>query len=671
MNVGEPISVRAPFIWHGGDYNPEQWSPEVWQEDFRLMQKAGVTVATVGVFSWVSLQPAEDRFTFEWLDQILDGLHAHGIRAILATPSAVQPAWMSQKYPQMLRSDERGIRNHHRGRVNYCPNSPDYRRLSGQMARMLAERYKDHPALILWHISNEYGGRCLCDTCAEAFREWLQVKYGTLDELNARWWTAFWSHTYTDWSQILPPRENAEIHTHGLNVDYFRFMTESQLACYRNERDIVRAVTPNIPITTNLMGAYKPLDYRCWAKEMDVIAWDCYPRPNQTPGEIAFMHDTHRGLKDGQPFLLMEQTPSSQNWQEINALKRPGVLRLWSYLAVAHGADSVLYFQWRRGRGGSEKLHGAVVEHSGRDDTRVFREVSQLGAELKRLGDTIIGARLEARVGILFDWDNWHAVEDAIGPVRNKRYHETVCKHYLAFYRRNIPVDVVFPDSDFSRYDVLITPIMYMVKSGVAEKVEVFVARGGTFVCTYFSGIVDETDLAFENGYPGPLSNVLGIHVEEMDALYEGQTNTLVFCDGSGSYTCSRLADVLHAESAEVLASYGDDFYQGMPALTRNAYGSGAAFYIASEPEDAFLDRLYGDLLQQHGITPVIDAPRGVEIAVRHKDERPITFVLNHNPQPTSVDLKLQTYHDLLTGQTVSGALALAGYGVAILVERG
>jgi beta-galactosidase len=670
VNSYEPVSLKAPFLWHGGDYNPEQWSREVWQQDFQMMRKAGVTAVSVGIFSWVSLQPAEDRFTFDWLDEILDGLHQNGVKAILATPSAAQPAWVSQAYPDVLRSDERGVRNPHGRRVNYCPNSPDYRRLSGNIARALAQRYKDHPALILWHISNEYGGRCLCETCAARFREWLEQKYGSLDELNQRWWTAFWSHTYTDWSQIMPPLKEGETLTHGLNIDYFRFMSDSQLECYCNERDIIRAITPNIPITTNLMGAYKPLDYRRWAAEMDVVSWDCYPRPNQTPGEIALLHDLTRGLKDGQPFLLMEQTPSSQNWQEVNALKRPGILRLWSYLAIAHGADSILYFQWRRGRGGCEKLHGAIVEHAGREDTRVFREVSQIGAELHQLGDTIIGASMNAKVGLLFDWDNWHAVDDAVGPVRQKRYLETISRHYLAFYRKNIPVDVVFPDSDFSQYEILVAPMLYMVKSGVAEKVEAFVSGGGSFVTTFLTGLVDETDLAFENGYPGPLSRVLGIWVEEVDALYEGQTNTIVMRDGSGNFTCSRLADLLHTETADTVAIYGSDFYAGLPVVTQNRFGSGNAYYLASDPEDRFLGSFYGKLIRQHNLSPAFDAPAGVEITTRYKNGMALYFILNHNATLATLPVNGRTFHDLITGERIDDHLLLEGHGVSILVEE-
>lgn len=664
-----PVSTKAPFIWHGGDYNPEQWPSEVWQEDYRLMKKAGVTVATVGVFSWVSLQPDENTFTFEWLDDVIEGLHKNGIRVVLATPTASQPAWMSQRYPEVLRSNEYGIRNAHGRRVNYCPNSQVYRQFSAQIAEKLAQRYRGHPALILWHISNEYGGTCKCETCSECFREWLQVRYGTLDELNARWWTCFWGHTYTDWSQIMPPLTNGETLTHGLNVDYMRFMTDAQLACFITERDVLREITPDIPITTNMMGAYKPLNYRKWAKEIDVISWDSYPRPNQSVSEIAFAHDLNRGLKDGQPFLLLEQTPSSQNWQAVNALKRPGVLRCWSYLAVAHGADSVMYFQWRRGRGGCEKYHGAVVEHAGREDTRVFREVSQIGDELHRLGDAIVGARTPARIAVLFDWESWWALDEAVGPMKDKRYVPTVSKHYSALYNLHLPVDVVFTDSDFSQYDVLIAPQFYMVKPGVAEKIEDMVAKGGTFVTTHLSGMVDETDLAFESGYPGPLQNVTGVWVEEIDALYEDQTNTIEMIDSAASYPCGRLADIVRPQTAEIVATYGSDFYAGQPVVTRNSFGDGLAYYIGSDPEIAFLEALYGSIADHYGLQPVVDAPQGVEVTLRQKAGKDFLFILNHNDHDVDVPLRDGSYTDLLTGKVWAASLTLGAGDVAIVTS--
>jgi beta-galactosidase len=667
-----PVSPKAPYIWHGGDYNPEQWPSAVWEEDFDLMQQAGMTSATVGVFSWVSLEPSEGVYTFDWLDKIMDGLQAHGLKTVLATPSAAQPAWLSAAYPDVMYADDNGVRQHHGRRVNYCPNSPNYRRLSVKIAQELANRYKDHPALLLWHISNEYGGEnganCMCDNCATAFRDWLKAKYQTLDNLNGSWWTRFWGHTFTDWSQITPPYSNGENKIHGLTIDYRRFMTDSYLACYKAERDAIRAITPAVPITTNLMGTYRPLDYRKWAPEMDVIAWDCYPWPNADAAEVAFMHDLNRGLKDGQPFLLMEQTPSSQNWQPYNALKRPGVLRLWSYLAVAHGADSVQYFQWRRGRGGFEKFHSAVIEHASRADTRIFREVSQIGEELHKLGNTTVGAATNAKVAIMYDWDNRWAIEDASGPVQDKKYLATVIKHYRALYRKNVSIDVVFPDSDLSRYEILVAPMLYMIKPGVAEKIEAFVERGGAFVTTYFSGITDENDLAFEGGYPGPLRRVTGVWAEEIDALYPGQTNTIVMADRSGAYACDHLAEVLHADTARVMATFGSDFYKGSPALTENNFGNGKAYYIASDPNDEFLNVFYGELLARYVIQPVLPyAPRGVEVTERVKGEDRLVFILNHNAQPVELHLGAEEFDDLLSGQRIAGSIKLEGYDVRIL----
>jgi beta-galactosidase len=665
-----PINSNVPFIWHGGDYNPEQWPPETWDEDMALMQASRFNVATVGVFSWVALQPAENQFTFEWLDDVLDRLHAAGRYICLATPTAAQPAWMSQQYPDVLRSDNMGRRSHHGRRVNYCPNSPSYRRFAAQIAAKLAERYGQHPALVMWHISNEYGGACMCETCAATFRYWLQNRYGSLDELNARWWTQFWSHTYTDWSQIEPPYADGESLIHGLTIDYKRFQSDSMLECYKLERDVIRAITPHVPITTNMMGTYPHLDYRAWAPELDVISWDCYPWPSADPGDIAFLHDLNRGLKDGRPFILMEQTPSSQNWQPINALKRPGVLRLWSYLAIAHGADTVMYFQWRRGRGGCEKFHGAVVEHGGRSDTRVFREVSELGAELEQLSDTTLGATTPARIAVLFDWNNWWAIDDAVGPITQKEYVATVRKHYRALWRRNVPVDVVFSDSDVSGYDVLVAPMLHMVKRGLAERIEALVERGGTIVTTYFSGVVDETGLAFE-GYPGPLQRVLGVRVEEIDALYEGQTNRIVMVDGGASYTCGRLCDIVHSDGARVLATYGEDFYAGRPVLTKNALGKGNAYYIASDPEERLLDDLYGRILATHQIAPLLETPAGVEVALRETASRRLLFLLNHSAEARSVALPAgRRYGELLGQREVAETLELAGYDVRVLEER-
>jgi beta-galactosidase len=670
--MASPINPRLPAIWHGGDYNPEQWPPDTWDDDVRLMQAARFNVATVGVFAWTRLQPAEDRFEFGWLDTVLDKLTVAGRYIVLATPSMAHPAWLSRAYPDALRADATGQRRRHGRRANYCPNSSDYRRLAADLAGRLAARYGRLPNLVLWHVSNEYGGACYCDTCAATFRTWLADRYSDLDELNARWWTAFWSHTYTSWEQIEPPYANGETQTGALTLEYRRFQDESMRACFTSERDAIREHSTDVPITTNMMGPYFDLDYRAWAPAVDVISWDCYPGQDAHPGDIAFGHALNRGLKDGQPFLLMEQTPSSQSWQPVSALKRPGALRRWSYLALAHGAESVMYFQWRRGRGGAEKFHGAVVEHSGDPDARVFREVAALGEELERLGDVILGARTPARVAVMFDWSNWWALDGAIGPVRDKQYVATVQRWYRALWRRNVPVDVVFSDSNLGEYEIVIAPMLHMVRGGVAERVRTLVEGGGTFVATVFSGVVDELDLAFP-GSPGPLRSILGIRIEEIDALGADQANRIVMVDGSASYGCSRLCEIVRLEGAEVLATYGDDFYAGTPVVTRNRVGAGSADYVASDADDDFLDAYVERILAERDIRAPLAAPEGVEVAVREQDGQPLFFVFNRTGTAATIPLPGgAVMRDLMGGPTVSGTLTVGPGDVRIVAsERG
>ena len=666
------VSQKLRGLWHGGDYSPEQWPPEVWDEDMRLMKLAGVNVATIGVFSWVALQPAPDRFEFGWLDTIMDKLAENDVFACLATPSAAHPAWLSQAHPEVLRTDASGRRRRHGMRMNFCPRSAAYREAAAAVARRLAERYRDHRALLLWHVGNEYTGRCYCETCAAAFREWLRERYGSLDVLNARWWTAFWGHTYGDWAQIEPPFEHGERSIPALTVDFARFSNRSLLDCYLNEAQVLRELTPGVPVTTNMMAAHYETDYRRWAEHVDVVSWDSYPGARTDTALTAFHHDLMYGLK-GRPFLLMEQTPSSQNWQAVNALKRPDQMRLWSYQAVAHGAESVMYFQWRRSRGGCEQMHGAVVDHVGHENTRVFGEVAALGAELAKMQDDVLGAGVDAQVALVFDWENWWTLDATSGPLRDKQYLQSVFKHYRALWRRNVPVAVVGTDADLTPYRVVIAPMLYMVRTEWAERVEQFVSAGGRFVAACMSGRVDEAALAHEGGCPGPLRKVLGIWIEEVDALFDDQGNRIImkqyFGPCRGDYGCGRLCELMHAETAGVLATYGAEFYAGWPVVAENEFGDGFAYYIATDPEPDFLLHFYRTLCADAEVRPVLEAPEGVEVRRRSQGERSFLFVLNHNEDVSYVSLPEGHYVDVISKGVVQGKVPLRGWDVRILEE--
>ena len=485
-----------------------------------------------------------------------------------------------------------------------------------------------------WHISNEFGGECYCENCEKAFRVWLKKKYQTIENVNRAWNTAFWGHTFYDWDEIVLPNllsehfEQDRSQFQGITVDYKRFNSESILECYKREYDALKAITPDIPITTNLMGFYKPLDYKMWAKYMDVVSWDNYPSNEDSPAQIAMSHDLMRGINGGEPFLLMEQTPSVTNWLPYNALKRPGVMRLWSYQAVAHGSDSVMFFQMRRTVGACEKLHGAVIDHVGTNETRVFREVKALGAELKELGEQTLGAVTDAKAVIYFDWDNWWAIECSAGPNCDLKYKDEIYNYYQALYKLNIPVDIVGPEDDLGKYQLLIAPILYMTKTGYDEKIRTFVKNGGTFVTTFFSGIADEHDLIVTGGYPGKLRDIMGIWVEESDALPSGAENHFTY--RGKAYPAKLLCDLSHLEGAEALSVYEEDFYAQMPAITKNQFGDGRAYYVATRSNEEFYQTLMADICEECGVESLLAPQENLEVTMRRNENGRFLFLLNH-----------------------------------------
>lgn len=656
-----------PIVFHGGDYNPEQWPREVWDQDVEFMQMAGWTIATLPVFGWGNIQTDEETFNFEWLDTVVEKLHAAGIRICFATATAATPPWVDQKYPDILITEQDGRKKRHGGRHTFCPSSANFKRLSTGLARAIAERYGKHPAVWCWHVSNEYGNKCYCDACSAAFREWLKAKYGSLDEVNQRWNMFFWGQTFTDWSQIEAPVSNGQRNFQGLIIDYDRFQSESILAAFRAEIAVLRELTPQIPITTNMMGSFKPLNYHQWAKHLDLVSWDSYPGRNAHPSHVAFQHSLMRGLKEGQPWMLMEQTPSQQNWQQYNSLKRPGILRLWSFQAMAHGADAIMYFQWRRSPGAQEMFHGAVVEHASSIQARVFREVVALGEELKLLGPDVLGTRVQSQVAILFDWENWWAVEYSSGPSIDLKYVPIVQRVYAALWNLGIVADVVSPDADLSKYAVVIAPALKMVKPSFAKKIEAFTEAGGRFVTTFFSGITDETDRAFLNGYPGPLSKVLGIWVEETDAFAPTETNEILL-DSGESFVATVVCDIIQPEGAETVGRYTQNFYAGVSAVTRNPFGSGAAFYIGSHLDDFGYQVVLNQVLQEAKVTPAIAPVPHVEITERRgADGRRVLFLLNHSSVSQVVVLPEGEHRSVLTGTPVVQYTTLDPLGVEIL----
>ncbi len=621
---------------YGADYNPDQWPEEVWEEDIRLMQEAGVNIVSLGIFAWSRIQPSEHVWDFAWLDRVIELLHAGGISVNLATATASPPPWVSATYPETLPRDESGASYWPGSRQHFAPSSPTYRRLSGELVRRLAERYAKHPAVVMWHVGNEFGCHLwmdFSDAARDAYRLWLARRYGTIDALNAAWGTSFWSQTYGSFPEIFPPRLAPYSHNPSSMLDWRRFTSDMLLECYLAEREILIEHGATQPITTNFMGPFKPADYRRWAPHMDVIADDCYPDP-ANPHRVrdaAFQRDLIRSLKPDTPWLLWEQATDAVNWRPANPGKAPGALMAETAQSIGRGADGIMFFQWRQSRAGSEKFHSAMLPHAG-TSTSTWEAVTALGARLAALGDLPRPGR-DAQVGLVFDWENWWAVEERDHPTEID-YLAIALEWYGAFHARGIQLDIIAPE-DAAGYDLVVAPVLYLLRDEGAASLARFVADGGTLVAGPFTDIVDEHDHFRDGGFLTSLGDALGLRYEDFGALAGTSAGgsgvgaaqgartatgggTVAFSIGDAEFTGRMLAEAVHPETADVRGRFTGGRRAGGAAVTRNEWGAGQAWYVATQPDAAAIAAIVAEAVADAGVHAIVpELPTGVEVARR------------------------------------------------------
>ena len=654
----------SPAIAFGGDYNPEQWDRATWVEDIALMVQANVNLVSIGIFSWGLLELEEGVYDFGWLDDIVELLHAAGIGIDMANASASPPAWFSAKYPQSLPVTVEGVRLEFGSRQMFCGSSADYRRASAALTTQIVQRYADHPGVVMWHVHNEYGCHnqpCYCDASAAAFRVWLQNKYTTTDALNEAWGTAFWSQHYARFDDVPPPRRSGTWVNPTQQLDFARFSSDELLECYKAEAAIIRKHSSK-PVTTNFMGFSmgldRPIDYWKWADEMDVVSNDHYLIAEDARNfqDLAMSADFMRGLSQGEPWLLMEHSTSAVNWQPRNIAKRPGELLRNSMQHVARGADGALFFQWRAAKAGAEKFHSALLPHAG-TDTRVWREVVQLGEWLQAISEAVGSRVVGVDCAIIHDTDaRWAGELDTHPSIDLNVMAETRLWHD-ALYRAGVNADFRRSTDSLSGYRLVIVPMQYLMTDDGADNLRVFAESGGTVVVTYFSGIADENDHIRLGGYPGAFRELLGIRMEEFYPLHDGEQLELS-AYGPGSL----FSELGRTDGAEALAVVTSGAVAGSPVVTKNAVGSGNAFYVATRLATEGLDELLRVVLAAAGIEH--HAWGDVEIVWRQKDSSRWAFAINHSDAPVSIEI---SGHELLSDTSVEDTLTIEPGGVAVV----
>jgi beta-galactosidase len=638
----------------------------------RLMQEAGVNLVSLGIFSWSRLEPEAAKYDFGWLDRIMDMLHQGGISVDLATATASPPPWLSHKHPEMLPVLADGVRLWHGGRQHYCPSSPAYRLAAEHLVAALADRYAMHPALAMWHVGNEYGCHvpaCYCDVSAEAFRAWLRERYGSIEDLNRAWGTDFWSQRYSDWAEVIPPRRTPTWPNPSQQLDFMRFSSDELLACYELERRVLTEKSPGTPVTTNFMRFFKPLDYWKWAEREDIVSDDVYQDPSDPEAGMraAMAGDLMRSLGRGRPWVLMEQTSNRVNWRDVNVAKLPGQMRLWSYEALARGADGVMFFQWRQSRAGAEKYHSAMVPHGPVESSPTWKEVKQLGHELRGL-DAVCGSRVRSEVAIALDWESWWALELPSKPSNRVSQVAQLEDYYRPLFGANVVPDFVRPEHDLTGYKLVLVPNLYLVGDEGAANLNEFVKAGGTLVMSFFSGIVDPFEHIRLGGYPAPFRRMLGLTVLDWLPLADGEEVQVDFSDGTQG-RADLWSELIEPHGAEVVAKFAGTRLEGRPAVTRNAVGSGLAVYIGTRLDQPAMARVIRSACGDAGVDPVMEAPAGVEVVRRHQARSSILFLLNHRDVAVDVPIT-QAGTNLVDGAQVhAGLLKLAPFGAAVIRE--
>jgi beta-galactosidase len=664
-----PRAVRLDALAYGGDYNPDQWSEDVWAEDMRLMREAGVNMVSLPIFSWPQLEPEPGLYDWAWLDRIIELLHDNGIAIDLATATATPPSWLLRAHPEMMPMDADGHRLEFGSRQVYCPSSPVWRENVARMARAMAERYGAHPGLAMWHISNEYGdhvSRCWCPESAWHFRRWLRNRYGDLDGLNEAWGVNVWGQRYTSWDHIETPKKAPGPINPTKLLDFERFSSDAMLELFQVEIDVLREVTPDIAVTTNFMSMFRDLDYWDFAAVEDVVTDDAYPDPADPISHVgaALNYGLMRSLKGGRPWLLLESSASATSWRDINVPKAPGKIRVESLQAVAHGSDAVMFFQWRQAKYGQEKFHSSMLGHRG-ERSRSYQETKALGAELKRL-EPVRGTRVRSRVALVVDWDSWwgsSAIESL--PSQRLNWARQARAWQRALYVLGHPVDAVKATGPFDGYDVVVAPNLYIADAVQAAALTAFAEAGGTVVVGPFSGIVDETEKVHEGGAPGPFRELLGVEVDEQWPVDDGFAEIVAY--GGRAYDGPIWGEWIETlEGTEVRGTYASGELAGLPAVTAHAVGRGSAWYISCVLDDDGLTAVLRDALAGAGLPARDRVDVHLEAVTRSDAETDYTFVLNHGRAPIAVEVPSGA-RDLVTGGTTASSITLERFGVAVL----